>query len=97
MLSLVESMKKDPDKFSSLIYNDIYSSTSTSAVYSAFDIHGLHQHYPSTESYSYDCLDMLEEEAEKVYNNLVKECVEGSIDEYATSTSSLLSLPTSSE
>jgi hypothetical protein len=29
MLSLVESMKKGPDKFASLIYNDKYSSTSS--------------------------------------------------------------------
>jgi hypothetical protein len=71
MLSLVESMKKDPDKFTSLIYNDKYSSTSSTSDYvsqfhAAFDMYGKDLQTPSQDCYSDGCLDMLVEEAEKV-------------------------------
>jgi hypothetical protein len=50
---------------------------------------------PSLDWYSDDCVDMLVEEAQKVYNTLAKKCIEGSVDEYAASTisSSLPPLP----
>jgi hypothetical protein len=97
LLSLVESMKKDPAKYNSLIYNDIHSSTSTtvygSQYYAAFDTHGQQQQYPSSEYYSEACIEMLVDEAEKVFNKLTKKCIDGSIADYAASkTSSLLSL-----
>jgi hypothetical protein len=88
MLSLVQSMKKDPDKFTSIIYDYIDSPTSSTQHHAAFDMYGQHQEYPSPYNYSDDCVDMLVDEAEKVYNNLAKECIEGSIDEYAASTTS---------
>jgi hypothetical protein len=102
MLSLVESMKKDPDKFTSLIYNDKYSSTSSTMTYlsqfhASFDMYGKDLQYPSQDWYADGCLDMLLEEAKIVYDNLAKDCIEGSINEYAASTSSLPSLPRPSD
>jgi hypothetical protein len=100
-LSLVESMKKDPDKYSSLIYNEIYSPTSSTSVYvsqyhAAFDKYGNDLQFASPDDYSDDCVDMLVEEADKVYRNLAKQMIEGSIFDYAASTaSSLPSLPSS--
>jgi ribosomal protein S8E len=92
LLSLVESMKKDPDKYNSLIYNDIYSSTSSPTVYgsqyyAAFDSYGQQQQFPS-EYYREACIEMLVDEAEKVFNNLTRECIDGSIADYAASTTS---------
>lgn len=102
LLSLVESMKKDPDKSSSLIYNDKYPFASSTGDYvsqfhAAFDIYGKDLRTPSVDWYSDDCVAMLVEEAEKVYNNLAKECVGGTVANYAASTSSLPSLPQPSD
>lgn len=95
LLSLVESMKKDPAKNNSLIYNDIYPSTSTtvygSQYFAAFDTYGQRQQYPSSsEYYSEACIEMLVDEAEKVFNKLTRECIDGSIADYAVSTTSSL-------
>jgi hypothetical protein len=99
LLSLVESMKKNRDKYSSLIYNEIYPSTPSTTVYvsqyyASFDMNGRHQQYPSSDYYNEDCIDMLVEEADKIYNKFTRECIDESIAECATSlTSSLQSLP----
>jgi hypothetical protein len=88
LLSLTESMKKDPDRYSSLIY---HNSTSSNTDYNS--------QYYDTASYTYgqqpqnrsqDYTDMLKEEAEKLYNKLVKELVDQSISDFAFSTSSSL-------
>ena len=93
LLSLVESMKKDPAKNNSLIYNDIHSSTPTtvygSQYFAAFDTFGQRQQFPSSsEYYSEACIEMLVDEAEKVFNKLKRECIDGSIADYAASTTS---------
>jgi hypothetical protein len=98
-LSLVESMQKDPDKYCSLIYNSIYSPTSSTLDYlsqyhAAFDKYGSDLKHPSSDGYSDDCVNMLLNEAEKVYNNLTQQMTEESIADYADSTTSYLpSLP----
>jgi hypothetical protein len=103
MLSLVESVKKDPDRFTSLIYNDIYSSSSSTLDYlrpyhSTFDTHGLDLQYPSPDHYSEGCIDMLVHEAEKIYTKFAKESIDGSVADYVASmTSSLPSLPPPSD
>jgi hypothetical protein len=49
---------------------------------------------PSQGYYSGDCIDMIIEEAEKLYNRFAKEWIESSIGNYAkTVASSLPSLP----
>ena len=84
LLSLTESMRKDPDKYSSLIYHNNTSSTADySSQYYSTDSYGQQQQYPSQ-----DCIDMLLEEAEKLYNKLVKELVDESISDYGSSISS---------
>jgi hypothetical protein len=96
LLSLIESMRKDPDKYSRLLY---HNNTPSNADYN-------NQYYDTT-SYTYgrqpqnqsqDYTDMLKEEAEKLYNKLVKELVDESISDYTFSiTSSLPLLPPANE
>lgn len=98
LLSLVESMKKNPDRYYSLIYNDIYSPMSSTSLYpsqyhAAFDTYGKDLQYPSQDYYSDGCIDMLVEEIEKIYNKFAKECVDGTIADYAISMTPSLSSP----
>jgi hypothetical protein len=93
LLSLTESMRKDTDRYSSLIYHNI-PSTAASADYSS-------NHYYETDSYgqqqypSQDYIDMISDEAEKLYNKLTKEMINITITDYASSI--LPSLPTLSQ
>jgi len=92
LLSLTESMRKDPDTFNAFIFCDNKSSSSTTQT------RGYSQYYDTVpygrqqrQQYpSQDCIDVLLEEAEKLYNKLVKELVDESISDYAFSTSSSL-------
>ena len=65
LLSLTESMRKDPDKYISLIYhNNTYSDTEYNSQYYETASYGQQQQqYPSQ-----DYISMLIEEAEKLYN-----------------------------
>ena len=93
LLSLTESMRKDPDKFNAFIFCDNKSSSSTtqtrgySQYYDTVPYGQQQQQYPSQ-----DCIDVLLEEAEKLYNKLVKELVDESIIDYDCSISSSLPL-----
>jgi RecA/RadA recombinase len=62
------------------------------------DIYGQHQQYPSPDHFSEACIGMVVDEAEKIYNTFAKECIDGSVADYVTSTtSSLPSLPPPSD
>ena len=89
LLSLTDSMKNDPDKYSHLIHNNNTSSTPrTQATDYDTASYEQQQQYPS-QAYA----DMLLEEAEKLYNKLAKELVDESISDYDFSTApSLLPL-----
>ena len=88
LLSLTESMRKDPSKYSSLIYHNNTSSIADySSQYYSADSYGQQQQHPSQ-----DYISVLIEEGEKLYNKLVKELVDESISDYAFSTSSLSAL-----
>jgi hypothetical protein len=92
LLSITESMKNDPDRYSRLIYHNTPSTPSrTQATDYNTASCGQQQQYPS-----WDCVDMLLEEAHKLYNKLAKELVDESVSDYAysttTTTSSLLPL-----
>ena len=92
LLSLTESMRKDPDKYSSFIYHNSTSSTADySGQYYATASYGQHQH-PSQ-----DYIDVLIQEAEKLYNKLTKELGDEIIIDYAFGTSSLSVLSQSDE
>jgi hypothetical protein len=95
LLSISESMRKEPDKYSSLIY---HNSTSSNTDYNS--------QYYDTASYTYgqqpqnrsqDYTDMLKEEAEKLYNKLIKELVDESISDYGCSISLPLLPPANEE
>jgi hypothetical protein len=90
LLSLTESMRKNPNKYSHLIYNNTPSAANYNSQYYDTASYGQQQQqqYPS-QAYA----DMLLEEAEKLYNKLAKELVAEIISYYASSTSSSSSLP----
>jgi hypothetical protein len=87
LLSLTESMRKNPNKYSHLIYNNNTSSTPRTQA-TDYDTDYGQKQYPSQTADSN--LDMLLEEAEKLYNKLAKELVDESINDYTSSTSSSL-------
>jgi hypothetical protein len=100
LLFLTESMRKDPDKFNAYIFYDNKSSSSTTqrrgyGQYSDTVPFGQQQQ----QYQSQDCMDVLLEEAEKLYNKLAKELVDESIIDYDCNTSSSLPLlqPTNEE
>ena len=71
LLSLTESMRNDPDKYSSLIY---YNNDNR-------------YYYLSHDSFIEACKAMLIEEAEKLYTSMAKRIVNDVIDEYVSKTS----------
>jgi hypothetical protein len=89
LLSLTESMRKDPDRYISLIYhNNTYSDTEYNSQNSKTASYGQQQHHPSQ-----DYISMLIEESEKLFNSLIKEWEDKIITDYTFSiTSSSLPL-----
>ena len=87
LLSLTESMRKDPSKYSSLIYHNTSSTADYSGQYYSTDSYGQQQQYPSQ-----DYIDMLIEEAEKLYNKLTKEWVDQIIIDYASNISFIITI-----
>jgi hypothetical protein len=87
LLSLSESMRKDPDKYRSLVYHNNTSSNVdyNSQCYAASYMYG--QQHPA-QAY----MDMLIEEAERLYNKLTKELVDEIITDYSSNISSSLPL-----
>jgi hypothetical protein len=87
LLSLTESMSKDPDRYSSLIYhNNISSNTDYDSQNYETASYG-QQQYPS-----HVYISMLLEEAEKLFTSLEKIILDDTIDEHASKTSAA-SLP----
>ena len=89
LLSLTESMRKDPDRYISLIYhNNTYSDTEYNSQNYETASYGQQQHHPSQ-----DYISMLIEESEKLYTSLIKEWVDTINTDYTFSiTSSSLPL-----
>ena len=96
LLSLTESMRKDPDRYISLIYhNNTYSDTEYNSQNYETASYGQQQqqHHPSQ-----DYISMLVEESEKLYTSLIKEWEDKIITDYTFSiTSSSLPLLSSSD
>jgi hypothetical protein len=82
LLSLTESIRKDPDRYSSLIYhNNTYSDTEyDSQNYETASYGQEQQQHPSQ-----DYISMLIEESEKLYTSLIKEWVDKFITDYTFS------------
>lgn len=91
LISLIESMRKDPDKYSYLIYPDMYSFANSTAGYiseyhTTFYAYSSNQQQRPPVNYYTDLdIEMLVEEAEKVYSKLVKDWIDRSIEDYAAS------------
>jgi hypothetical protein len=88
LLSLTESIRKNPDNFNAFIFCDNKSSSLTTQIrgYSQYYdtvLYGQQQQYPSQ-----DYISVLIKEAEKLYDKLAKELGDESISDYAFSTSS---------
>ena len=81
LLSLTESIRKDPDRYISLIYhNNTYSDTEYDSQNYETASYGQKQQHPSQ-----DYISMLIEEAEKLYTSLIKEWVDKFITYYTFS------------
>ena len=90
LLSLTESMRKDPDRYISLIYhNNTYSDTEyDSQNYETASYGQQQQQHPSQ-----DYISMLIEESEKLYTSLIKEWVDKITTDYTFSITSSSLLP----
>ena len=75
--SLMESMRKDPDKYSSLIYNNSASSITGYGIvpYDGTYVYGYQLQYPSYGSFFEAYKTMLLDDAEKLYKTLVTKWV----------------------
>jgi hypothetical protein len=97
VLSIIESIRSNPDKYRSLSYDNNTSSPKSKTDYSNqqyfFPMDG--QYRPCEDYYSNACINMLIEESEKLYNKLAKPLVDKIINDYGNRgrTSSLPSLP----
>jgi hypothetical protein len=82
--SLMESMRKDPDKYSFMIYYSTVSSvTNNGSIYDSSYTGGQQLQYPSFDSFFETYKAMLLDDAEKLYKDLVKEWVNRIITDYA--------------
>jgi hypothetical protein len=80
-------MRKDPDKYSSLIYPDMYQSVTPLTGYVGeyqpdFFTYGQNQQYPPMDHHTQTCIDIVVQEAEEVYKKLAKEWIDVTIAEY---------------
>jgi hypothetical protein len=90
--SLMDSMRKDPDKYSSLIHYNIKSSSSNGQDYSAPITYRKVLHHTSYESFFDAYKSMLLNDAEKLYHQLLQEQADIVIANYASNRSSSLPL-----
>jgi hypothetical protein len=90
LFSLTESMRKDPDKYSSLIYLNTSSAANYNSQYYDTDSYGQQQQYQSQNHSIEAYTDKLIDEAEKLYNKLAKEIVNKIITDYPSKISSSL-------
>ena len=82
ILSLTESMRKDPDRYISLIYhNNTYSDTEYNSQNYETASYGRQQQHPPSQDY----ISMLIEESEKLYTSLIKEWVDKITTDYTFS------------
>jgi hypothetical protein len=95
--SLMESIRKDPDKYRSLIYYNSVSSITGNGIEPTYDgayAYGYQLQYPSYDSFFEAYKTMLLDDAEKLYKTLVTEWVNriiaGYVSPNSSSTSSLL-------
>jgi hypothetical protein len=89
VLSLVESMRNNPDKFSSLLYRNVPPSTTEySGQYYGYYMYEQKPYISYNHDGEASVAKILEEEAEKLYNKLAKETVDEIIDDYASSIAS---------
>jgi len=99
LLSLVESIRNNPGKYSSLLYHNVSSSTTdySSQYYESYMYK--QKQYTSYNNDGEGSGALLIEEAEKLYNKLAKELPDEIINVYASSiaSSSLPLLPSSDE
>jgi len=103
LISLIESMRKDPEKYSALIYPYMYTLTESAVGYVSeyhtafYGYSSNQQQLPPIDYYTEPFIEMLVEETEKVYSKLVKEWIDGSLEDYAADATTyvLPSLPPS--
>ncbi|MGB8036014.1 MAG: hypothetical protein WCF03_19530, partial [Nitrososphaeraceae archaeon] len=85
LLSLTESMRKDPDKYSRLLY---HNNTPSNADYNNQCYAASYTYGQQPQNRSQDYISMLIEEAEKLYTSLIKEWVDEIVTDYTFSIAS---------
>jgi hypothetical protein len=95
LFSLPESIRKDPDKYSPLIYN--ISSSSTTSVTADYNGQYHAASYGQQQYTSQDYIDVLLDEADNLFNKLSKEIADENITAYTFSISSSPLLAPSNE
>ena len=97
LYSLMESMRRDPDKYSSIIYYSSASSTTSygDAFYKRSDVYGQqNQPYPSSDSFFDAYKITLLNDTEKLYKALVRERINNIIANYTAKSASVPSTAT---
>jgi hypothetical protein len=92
LYSLMESMRRDPDKYSSIIYYSSASSTTSygDAFYKPSDVYGQqNQPYPSSDSFFDAYKITLLNDTEKLYKALVRERINNIIANYTAKSASV--------
>jgi hypothetical protein len=98
LLSITESIRNDSERYRSIFYNMspliIDYSGSSSQGYTSSSMYGPDQQQKSSPNYNTEAnISMIVEEAEKLFNKVVKDCINTITTECAFSKSSSLSLP----
>ena len=98
LLSITESIRNNPERYSSIFYNmssmTDYTSSNSSQDYTASCAYGPDQQQKSSPDYNTeDNVSIIVEEAEKLYNNLVKDCTNKVMITDCTFSKSSSSLP----
>ena len=97
LYSLMESMRRDPDKYSSIIYYSSASSTTSygDAFYKRSDVYGQqNEPYPSSDSFFDAYKITLLNDTEKLYKALVRERINNIIANYTAKSASVPSTAT---
>jgi hypothetical protein len=97
LYSLMESMRRDPDKYSSIIYYSSASSTTSygDSVYKRSDVYGQqNQQYSSSDSFFDAYTITLLNDTEKLYKALVRERINNIIANYTAKSASVPSTAT---
>jgi hypothetical protein len=98
LLSITESIRNNPERYRSIFYNMSpsimdYSGSSSSQDYTSSSMYGPDQQQKSSLDYNTEAnAAMIVDETEKLYNKLVRDCLNKIITDYAFSNNKVITL-----